>query len=335
MSPVPGPNPDAPIAVSMGDPAGVGPEIILKAWLARNQRSLVKFVCFGSCAALRAIDPGVRVEEISSPTEGACVFTEALPVINIPAVRVVTPGRPDPANSAMVLGAIDAATKSVLDGAARALVTGPIHKASLYDAGFSYKGHTDYLAHLCGVSADQAVMMLVASDLRVVPLTIHIPLAKVVGAISTESIEKTAVIILEELHQRFSLVNPRLAIAALNPHAGENGQLGSEESDIIEPAIRNLQKKGFMVDGPFPADTVFAPHVRRSFDAILAMYHDQALTPFKALHFREGVNATLGLPIVRTSPDHGTAFDIAGSGRADPESLIQAIQLAHRMEPGQ
>jgi 4-hydroxythreonine-4-phosphate dehydrogenase len=242
---------------------------------------------------------------------------------------VRTPGKADAANAAATIEAIALAVEITLKGEACAVVTAPINKAVLMAAGFRFPGHTDYLAELTG--APRAVMMLASRQLRVIPLTVHIPLAEVPGAIDGPSIVETAEIVLAALKRDFAISSPRLAIAGLNPHAGEDGVLGREETDIIAPAIAELKRRGHLVLGPLPSDTMFHAEARTRYDAALCMYHDQALIPIKTLSFWEGVNVTLGLPIVRTSPDHGTGFDIAGKGLADPRSMIAAIELAAKM----
>ena len=243
------------------------------------------------------------------------------------ALRV--PGKPSAANAAATIEAIAKAVELSMRGEADGLVTAPINKHVLMQTGFAFPGHTDYLAHLTG--AKRAVMMLAGASLRVVPLTVHVPLAAVPGLITTEAIIETAEITLAALARDFGIANPRLAIAGLNPHAGESGALGGEEDGIIAPAIATLVARGHRVSGPHPSDTMFHEEARTRYDAALCMYHDQALIPIKTLSFWEGVNVTLGLPIVRTSPDHGTAFAIAGTGQADPRSMIAAIRLAARM----
>jgi 4-hydroxythreonine-4-phosphate dehydrogenase len=240
-----------------------------------------------------------------------------------------TPGKPDAANAAAVIEAIEIATRACLGGEAAAMVTAPIHKAVLVEAGFPFPGHTEFLEHLTG--APRAVMMLASEKLRVVPLTIHTPLAKVPGAIGMESIGETAEIVLQSLARDFGIAGPRLAVAGLNPHAGEDGVLGGEELAVIAPAVKALQARGHKVTGPLSADTLFHEEARKTYDAALTMYHDQGLIPIKTLSFWDGVNVTLGLPIVRTSPDHGTALDIAGTGKADIRSMIAAIRMAAEM----
>ncbi len=303
----------SPIFITMGEPAGIGPEIAIAAFDALGGR-------IGEHPIRLVGDPAVFRAAGKIPDE-ALIATRAT------ATRV--PGKPDPRNAAAVTEAIQAGVRAAESGKAAALVTAPINKSVLAQAGFAFPGHTEYLAHLTG--APRAVMMLAGKDLRVVPQTIHIPLKDVPAALDTESIVETAEIILAALTRDFAVAQPRLAIAGLNPHAGEDGVLGGEEKAIIAPAIATLRSHGHTVRGPLSADTLFHEEARRRYDAALCMYHDQALIPVKTLAFWDGVNVTLGLPIVRTSPDHGTAFDIAGTGKADPRSMIAAIRLAARM----
>lgn len=298
--------PDAPILITMGEPAGVGPEIAVAA-----------FDHFGGKVGNHPLklvgDPDVFGRD----------------AIATPAKATRIPGQPDSANTAAITQAIEIAVAACLSGEAAALVTAPIHKAVLKQGGFAHPGHTEFLGALTG--AKKPVMMLASDKLRVVPLTIHTPLARVPGAITQDAIIETGTILLESLKRDFAIAHPRLAVAGLNPHAGENGMLGHEEIDVIAPAIAALQARGHDVRGPLPADTMFHDQARDGYDAALCMYHDQALIPIKSLSFWDGVNVTLGLPIVRTSPDHGTALDIAGTGKADVRSMIAAITLAAKM----
>jgi 4-hydroxythreonine-4-phosphate dehydrogenase len=299
----------APILISMGEPAGVGPEVAMAA-----------FDHFGGQIGGRAIRL-VGDADIFSSHRQALIPTKAR------AQR--TPGRLDAANAPAVIEAIEIAVQACLAGEAAAVVTAPIHKAVLNSAGFGFPGHTEFLAHL--TAAPRAVMMLASDQLRVVPLTIHMPIADVPGAISKQSVFDTGEIILTALRRDFGILNPRLAVAGLNPHAGEDGMLGGEDAAVIAPAVAALKARGFAVKGPLSADTLFHEEARKSYDAALCMYHDQALIPIKTLSFWDGVNVTLGLPIVRTSPDHGTALDIAGTGRADARSMIAAVKMAADM----
>ncbi len=295
--------------MTMGEPSGIGPEICLAAW-----------EHFGGKVGGHPLKLVGDTRIFASQT-GALVPTTA-PVTAVP-------GQPNERNAAAVTQAIEIAVSACLNGEAAAMVTAPIHKAVLNAAGFAFPGHTEFLAHLTG--ARRAVMMLASDKLRVVPLTIHLPVAKVPGAISKQAVFETGEIILTALKRDFGLLNPRLAVAGLNPHAGEEGVLGEEEDTVIAPAIAALKARGFNVRGPLSADTMFHEEARKSYDAALCMYHDQALIPIKSMSFWDGVNVTLGLPIVRTSPDHGTALDIAGQGKADPRSMIAAIQMAADM----
>ena len=302
-------NGTAPILITMGEPAGIGPEIAIAA-----------FDHFGGHIGhhpLRLVgDP-----ELFASHREHVMPTHAR-------VKAVA-GRLDRANADAVTEAIELAVKACLQGKAGGLVTAPINKAVLNEAGFPFPGHTEFLAHLTG--ARRAVMMLASEKLRVVPLTIHLPLAEVPAALSQAALFDTAEIILAALSRDFGIARPRLAVTGLNPHAGEEGMLGAEEEQIIAPAIAALKARGYAVRGPLSADTLFHEEARATYDAALCMYHDQALIPIKSLSFWDGVNVTLGLPIVRTSPDHGTALDIAGTGKADPRSMIAAVKLAAAM----
>ena len=304
---------DAPILVTMGEPAGVGPELAVAAW-----RS------FGGKIGARPIklvgDPSVFRAFGDVPAE-ALVATR-------PLETACAAGKPDPANTHAVIDAIDTAVALAMQDAAGAVVTAPIHKATLMQGGFEYPGHTEYLARITG--ADRAVMMLVGGGLRVVPLTIHTPLKDVPKLVNEVAIVETGEIVLASLKRDFGIAKPRLAVSGLNPHAGEDGELGREERDIIAPACEALRAEGAIL-GPLPADTMFHERARARYDAALCMYHDQALIPLKTLAFWEGVNITLGLRIVRTSPDHGTALDIAGTGKADARSMMAAIRTAADM----
>jgi len=299
----------APILITMGEPAGIGPEVALAA-----------FEHFGGRIG------GRPLRLVGDPALFASHREHVMPThARVKAI----PGRLDAANADAVTGAIELAVKACLKGEAAALVTAPINKAVLNQAGFPHPGHTEFLAALTG--ARRAVMMLASEKLRVVPLTIHLPVAEVPAAISKQAVFETAEIIVTALRRDFGILNPRLAVAGLNPHAGEEGMLGAEDEKIIAPAIAALKARGFAVKGPLSADTLFHEEARRTYDAALCMYHDQALIPIKTLSFWDGVNVTLGLPIVRTSPDHGTALDIAGTGKADPRSMIAAVKLAAAM----
>lgn len=324
-SPPPGP----PVAVTMGEPAGVGGEIVLAAWRRRRAGDPVFFALddpgrLRRVAALAGI--GADVAVIDDPSEAGAAVGSALPVLPLSRVVPFAPGRPDPAGAQAVIESIERAVSLAREGRAAAVVTNPIHKASLYAAGFAFPGHTEYLAHLAGVR--RVVMMLASPGLRVVPVTVHVPLRKVPELLTGELIEGTALVVDNALRRDFGVARPRLAVAGLNPHAGEGGTLGEEDGRVIAPAVARLRERGLDVRGPLPADTMFHAEARRAYDAALCMYHDQALIPLKALDFDRGVNVTLGLPFVRTSPDHGTALDIAGRGLARPDSLVAAIAAA-------
>lgn len=328
-----------PLALSGGEPAGIGADIGLAVWAARDVEPVPIFVAYGDAdnwrarAALLGLD--VQVERVAGPSEAAAVFARALPIVDIPQERASLPGSPDSRNGRAVICAIVEATAAVARGEAAALVTNPIAKSVLYDAGFGHPGHTEFLAELAERyfpgRTYSSVMMLAAAELRVVPLTIHVALTEVPRLITQPRIRETVRIMHAALRSDFGCVKPRIAVAGLNPHAGENGTMGTEDRDIIAPAITDLRAEGLDVTGPHSADTLFHTDARARYDAVLAMYHDQALIPIKTLAFDRGVNVTLGLPFVRTSPDHGTAFDIAGTGKASPTSLREALRMAHAM----
>ncbi len=322
------------LALTMGEPAGIGGEIALKAWFARERDRLPPFFLIDDPERLsvlaRRLALAVPVKAITGPEDARGVFRSALPVLPEPLPKAVEPGRPDTANGAAVRRSIERAVELVQAGRAAALVTNPIHKASLYKAGFPYAGHTEFLAALARV-ATPPVMMLACETLRVVPVMIHVSLVESIRSLTTAAIVAKAAITAKALARDFGIRAPRLAVAGLNPHAGEGGGMGTEEETIIRPAIERLRARGIEASGPWPPDTMFAPAARASYDAAICMYHDQALIPIKTIAFDEAVNLTLGLPFVRTSPDHGTAFDIAGTGQARPASLIAAIRMAARM----
>jgi 4-hydroxythreonine-4-phosphate dehydrogenase len=321
-----------PLAVTMGEPAGVGGELSLKAWLARGEGARPFFAIDDPVrlAALAGkLGLAVPVREIAKPAEAPGVFATALPVLRVKLKAPVMPGRPDPANAAPTLEAIERATQFAQAGEIAGFATNPIQKKTLQDAGFKHPGHTEFLAELAG--GTDVAMMLACPALRVVPVTIHLSLADAVEALTPEAIVRAGRITAAGLKSLFGIERPRLVVAALNPHAGEQGAMGDEESRIIAPAIATLRAEGIEVRGPAPADTLFHPAARATYDAALCMYHDQALIPIKTIDFSGGVNVTLGLPFVRTSPDHGTALDIAGTGRADPASLIAALAMADDM----
>jgi len=327
----------APLALTLGEPAGIGPDITFAAWRRRAELRLDPFylladpVFIGGRAKRIAPDLQIAVVE---PAAAAEAFVHALPVVDIGVTVSAQPGRPDQSSAPAALAAIRRAVADVAAGNARAVVTNPIAKNVLYRSGFSEPGHTEYLAKLAmetsGVAA-RPVMMLWSPELAVVPVTIHLPLRDVVRTLTADLVVETGRIAAADLKARFGIARPRLAVAGLNPHAGEEGTLGDEDLTIVRPAVERLNVEGIDARGPLPADSLFHQAARASYDVALAMYHDQALIPIKTLAFEHAVNVTLGLPFVRTSPDHGTAFDIAGTGSANPGSLIAAIQLAARL----
>ncbi len=319
----------------MGEPAGIGGEIALRAWLVRRENALPPFFLLDDPVRIRALadamDLAVPVSMVEEANAARAVFEDALPVMRTsPLAPAVVAGKPNPAHGPAILESIERAVALAVGADVGAVVTNPIHKYSLRQAGFDYPGHTEFLAALMG-TATTPVMMLVGSDLRVVPVTVHLSLSGAIKALTTEVIINTATIAAAALRDDFRIATPRLAVAALNPHAGEGGLMGSEEIDVIAPAIDALRQRGLAVSGPSPADTLFHVNARAQYDAVICMYHDQALIPLKTIDFDRGVNVTLGLPIVRTSPDHGTALDIAGTARANPASLIAAIKLGAEM----
>lgn len=333
------PNGAPPLALTMGDPAGIGLEITLKAWLQRQEANLAPFCLYGSATALqaRASELGLTVPIvcIDHPSAAVASFARALPVLDIELQGTVIAGQPSVQNSAAVIASIERAVEHAAAGHVRAVVTNPIAKSVLYSAGFPHPGHTEYLAELSRMlwpgKAHHAVMMLACDELKAVPLTIHVPLKSVPVLITRDLLMTTARVTVESLRRDFGIAAPRIAVAGLNPHAGESGSIGLEDRDIIAPAIQELAREGLRISGPHPADTLFHAAARATYDAALCMYHDQALIPVKTLAFDSGVNVTLGLPFVRTSPDHGTAFDIAAKGIASPQSLIEALKLADQM----
>ena len=336
MRPEPETRANLALAVSMGDPAGIGPEIVLKAWSKRSDRGLDPFVLFGDPEALaqrsRKLGLAVPIETIASPAEAHRAFSSGLPVIPVPLAVPARPGIPDVANAAAVIASIEAATAAVASGKAAAIVTAPIAKHILAEAGFAHPGHTEFLGALAERHFPgrhfHPVMLLASPKLRVVPLTVHCALASVPARITRALVLDTIGVVHDALRSDFGVRAPRIAVTGLNPHAGEEGDMGREEIEIIAPAIAQARVEGIAVTGPHPADTLFTEAARHTYDAAIAMYHDQALIPFKTLAFEEGVNVTLGLPFVRTSPDHGTAFDIAAQGSASPESFIASLKLA-------
>ncbi|MGX1305785.1 4-hydroxythreonine-4-phosphate dehydrogenase [Amorphus suaedae] len=334
------PSPALPLAITLGEPAGIGLDLILQSWLQRRARGLPPFFVAGDpdCLARRADLLGLDVAiKTCAETDTAAVFPDALPVVPTGHTARGIPAEPSSADADGVIASIDACVMAVRSGSARAIVTAPIHKRTLYAAGFSHPGHTEYLGTLAerlfGVTATP-IMMLAGPELRTVPVTVHIPLRDVPTMLTPTMIVTAGQIVARDLVDRFGIENPRIAVTGLNPHAGEGGALGHEDELIVAPAVGELQLRKIDARGPFPADAIFSAAARKTYDVVLAMYHDQALIPVKTLAFDETVNVTLGLPFVRTSPDHGTAFDLAGTGRARPESFLASIAMADRMTAG-
>ena len=313
-------------ALTMGDPSGIGPELTVLAWKALRERGEA-FLWVGDPALLA---PHVPVQIVETARQAQAAFGEALPVMPLTLPVSVVPGQPDGAVAASVIASIETATRLALAGEVSAVVTNPISKIVLKEAGFGFPGHTEFLASLCGVLGEE-IMMLASPRLRVVPVTVHVSLREALDTLSTGRIVKVGRALALALRRDFGLAAPRIAVAGLNPHAGEGGVMGLEERDVIQPAIDALREEGIDVTGPYPPDTLFTDLARPLYDAALCMYHDQALIPLKTLDMATGVNVTLGLPIVRTSPDHGTAFSIAGKGVADPASLLAAMSMAREL----
>jgi 4-hydroxythreonine-4-phosphate dehydrogenase len=326
-----------PLALTSGEPAGIGPDITIKAWLRRNELKLPPFYLLGDRDFLsrRASALGLDVKFAdSSPEDAIAAFADALPVVATGHPATARPGQPDGTSADAAMASIRRAVADVAAGRASAVVTNPIAKSVLYRAGFRHPGHTEFLAELAAGSngqVSQPVMLLWSPALAVVPVTIHLALREAITQLTSDLIVSTARIVVTDLKARFGLARPRLAVSGLNPHAGEDGSLGTEELTIVEPAIEILRGEAIDVRGPLPADTMFHAAARQTYDCAICMYHDQALIPIKTLAFDDAVNVTLGLPFIRTSPDHGTAFDIAGTGKANPSSLIAALRLAARM----
>jgi 4-hydroxythreonine-4-phosphate dehydrogenase len=326
-----------PLAVTLGEPAGIGPDLTLAAWRRRREFDLPPFYLIGDTDFLRERARVLKLDvplAVVTPAQAVDAFAQALPVVPLHARVTAKPGGPDDSSAPTAIASIRRAVADVFSGEAAALVTNPIAKSVLYRAGFTDPGHTEYLARLAQEATGRAampVMMLWSPELAVVPVTIHMALRDVFGVLTTDLIVATGRIVARDLHARFGVARPRLALAGLNPHAGEDGTLGTEDSTIVAPAVARLRADGIDAVGPLPADTMFHERARAGFDVALCMYHDQALIPVKTLAFDRAVNVTLGLPFVRTSPDHGTAFDIAGSGKADPASLVASLALAARL----
>ena len=321
----------APLAVCIGDPAGVGPELIAAIWARRDELELPPFVVIGGAGVMAAAATRrglvIPVAKIAGLEGAASTFASALPCLET-VEAVYTPGVPHSDGARLALASLARGAELAVAGEAAALVTMPIAKAELAKIGFNFPGQTEFVAAACGFQAPDAVMMLAGPSLRTVPLTVHCALAEVPGLLSSELIVRKGRIVAEALARDFGVASPRLAVCGLNPHAGEQGRMGREEETIIAPAIAALRAEGIDASGPHPADALFSARARETFDVALAMYHDQALIPVKALDFDEGVNVTLGLPVIRTSPDHGTAFAIAGKGLADPGATIAALRMA-------
>ena len=316
-----------PLAVSLGDPAGIGPEVVAKCWDHRDRFGLPPFVAIGDPRSLAAVWDG-PIATIDDPREADSAFDLGLPLLPIAAAEADVPGCPSIPGAHCSLDALELAVGLARSGSASAVVTGPVSKQQLYAIGFSHPGQTEFVAERCGVSPLNVAMMLAGPTLKTVPVTTHVALARVAEVLTSGLIEARGRATLRGLQRNFGIADPRLAVSGFNPHAGEGGSLGREEIDLIMPAIEALRAEGWRVTGPHPADTMFHGAARAKYDAALCMYHDQALIPLKALHFDEGVNVTLGLPIVRTAPDHGTAFDIAGDDRAAPLAMAAAIRMA-------
>ncbi len=329
---------EKPIAVTLGEPAGIAPDLTLQAWSNRKKLGLPPFYVRGDASFL-----GARAEKLElaasieccTPEDASACFSHALPVVQTGPTLEDTPGIENPETAASVISSIEYCVEDVRSGAAIAVVTNPINKAALYNAGFCHPGHTEFLGELARKhwpeQPSTPVMMIAGPDLMVVPVTIHIPLKDVPYALNTDLIVKTAEITASDLKNRFGFASPRLALCGLNPHAGENGALGTEDRDIIVPAIERLRANGILATGPHPADTLFHPEARMKYDCVLGMYHDQVLVPAKTIGFDDSVNVTLGLPFIRTSPDHGTAYNLAGTGMARVDSFSASIRMAHAL----
>jgi 4-hydroxythreonine-4-phosphate dehydrogenase len=325
-----------PLALTSGEPAGIGPDITLAAWLRRGELKLPAFYLLGDPDFLRhrarLLGLTVAIAEIHAG-DALAAFPDALPVVATGHPATAQPGQPDHSSADAAISSIRQAVSDVAAGRAGAVVTNPIAKSVLYRAGFRHPGHTEFLAELAatGGHTPQPVMMLWSPALAVIPVTIHLSLREAIAQLTRELIVTTARIAVADLKARFGLSNPRLAVSGLNPHAGEDGTLGTEDQTLVAPAVEILRGEGIAIRGPLPADTMFHQAARNTYDCAICMYHDQALIPIKTLAFDDAVNVTLGLPFIRTSPDHGTAFDIAGTGKANPSSLVAALRLADRL----
>lgn len=326
-----------PLAITIGEPAGIGPDLALAVWQRRHELDVPAFYLIGTpdflAGRARVLGLDVPLATVA-PAQATATFAHALPVLALDLPITAAPGRPDTTSAPAAIAAIRRAVADVMADRAAAVVTNPIAKSVLTRAGFADPGHTEFLGRLTQEATGKTVspvMMLWSPELAVVPVTVHIPLKDIFSMLSTELIVETGRTVARELAERFRIARPRLVVAGLNPHAGENGMLGEEDHAIVAPAVAQLQRSGIDARGPLPADTLFYARARENYDVALCMYHDQALIPIKALAFDHGVNVTLGLPFVRTSPDHGTAFDIAGTGTADPSSLVAALKMAARL----
>jgi 4-hydroxythreonine-4-phosphate dehydrogenase len=326
-----------PLALTLGEPAGIGPDLTIAIWRRREELRLPPFYLVGDpdFVRRRARQLGFEIAlGVGNPGQAAEIFPRALPIVPLQLSVTAEPGRPDASSAPAAIASIRRAVSDVLTGQAAGIVTNPVAKNVLYRSGFAEPGHTEFLAKLAQETtgkADRPVMMLWSPELAVVPVTIHLPLKDVVSKLTCELVVETGRIAAHDLANRFGILRPRLAFAGLNPHAGEDGALGEEDAAIVAPAVERLRGEGINAVGPLPADTLFHERARATYDVALCMYHDQALIPIKTLAFDHAVNVTLGLPFVRTSPDHGTAFDIAGTGTADPSSLVAALSLAARL----
>lgn len=322
-----------PLAVTSGEPAGIGPELTLAAWSRRAGEAFLPFYVIGDPEQLSRLASNlglnIPIRTITEPAGAIDCFAGALPVLPLSVEFQARPGKPHPDDAVHVIAAIELAVRHCLDGSASGLVTNPISKADLYAAGFVHPGHTEFIGALCG--SDRQIMMLAGPRLKVVPATVHCPLSQVPDRLSVESLVQIGETTASALRQDFGIAEPVLAFAGLNPHAGENGTIGTEDRDLVRPAVERLVQAGICATGPTAADSMFHDAARQTYDAAICMYHDQALIPVKTLDFDQTVNVTLGLPVIRTSPDHGTAFDIAGTGLGRPDSLIAAIRLAGDM----
>ncbi len=316
-----------PIAASIGDPAGIGPEVLAKAWARRREEGLQPFFAIGDPRSIAIVWDG-PLRKIETPADALGCFDEALPIMEVEDAGDIIPGHPNMPGARCAIASLEIAVGLARSGAASAIVTGPVSKAELYAIGFTHSGQTEFVAERCGVAPINVAMMLAGPSLRTVCITTHVPLARVPELLTLELVMARARVTARGLQRDFGIESPRIALAGFNPHAGEGGALGREEIDILIPAVEQLREEGIDIVGPLAGDTMFHPRARALYDAALCTYHDQALIPLKTLHFDEGVNMTLGLPIVRAAPDHGTAFGIAGQDKAEPGATIAALRMA-------